>query len=318
MSPLSIIRLFQEYDFESYWADTDPSQTTLGSILADAPPAFARGGDTAAGTARITKGWLAKTSPAALLFQTGYLALDGSTVVPGRINRRHYTLKVPNQEIEDLLEDSYPFALELYRCRNLVKGREAEMRSILKAIADGDSGRLAEELNAVFAGLDATLYTENQSGSFFNCCLATLFMMDSDVLTSPGQSAGLPDIVLKPKAQGGLVIVIELKYDSGSDDKSVAAMARNDSLAESQAKIALKTIYDKDYLGPYRTKATQLVPLGLGIAGRGRFHALFGDPSGPTVAGPKRKAQSKTAGKAPSKASGKDPAKGGKADGPGR
>jgi hypothetical protein len=196
------------------------------------------------------------------------------------------------------------------------------MRSVTKAAVDGDEGRLAEELDAVFAGTDSAASARDRNGTFYSACLATLFMMDCRV-SSTGVPGGDPYIVLEPYDRRGLVIAIGVRYDSGTDKESSRAIAENDAIAGTQAETALRAIYASNCLEPYRAKAEQLVPVGLGIAGRGRCRAIIGDQSETTVIGYPSEAtvarppfplrRSKAPGKTTARATVKPPAQVGKA-----
>jgi hypothetical protein len=338
LNPWSVNQFFKKSALGAYWGRTGENRALLSSILGDDPFALLReSGGRVLGDV-LTTAELGTISPKAALFQTGYLTFNGFTKDQKR--RKLYSLKVPNIEIERIISIALPYAFDMYRFRDLARSLGPERNSVIEAAAAGDPGRLTVALNSLYASFSAVFHTEEPSERFYHSVLASVFWYSGEVTVDADQSVGQPDIVFKPISHYRLVMVIELNFGKPDSDKpdsdnpgsekpgsekpgsekpgsekpgsmvkKAEAIAGYRAHAKTLAENALNTIYDKDYLGPHRDGARKLIPIGVGVYGRGFCHAVIGDPSGPAVPGPGSPAQSSGGlGEAPAGTAGKPPA----------
>jgi hypothetical protein len=112
------------------------------------------------------------------------------------------------------------------------------------------------------------VYSERFYHAIFQAFLWGLHMFASSENSSYIGRSDL-DLVLN----GDIYIVIELKYADGQIDDD---QAQKDRLLEKAADAALKQIKDQDYGGHYRSRASEIIEMGLGVYRNGLVRVKFG------------------------------------------
>jgi hypothetical protein len=209
------------------------------------------------------------------LFQTGYLTIDSVKVEEEDDEECFFSLKVPNLEVRK-------FGLKVFSellFQLLGRKPEEEATIFKEAVQSKNSEKLTEIISALFAGLSASIhkYQEkiNESEGFYHGILWGYCNPQAETTVSePKSSTGDPDLVVTFK--GGLVAVIELKFDAGSED------ANKDDLVTNLAENALKAIEDKKYGDLYKWRGKKVVKIGVGVTTRGQCAVLVeNDPARP-------------------------------------
>jgi hypothetical protein len=73
--------------------------------------------------------------------------------------------------------------------------------------------------------------------------------------------------------EGDIYAVIELKFEKG---KPLDDQAQKDSLLEKAASAALEQIKANDYGGHYKSRASEIIEMGLGVYREGLVRVRFG------------------------------------------
>ncbi|MDR2142408.1 MAG: hypothetical protein LBR11_11605 [Deltaproteobacteria bacterium] len=77
--------------------------------------------------------------------------------------------------------------------------------------------------------------------------------------------------------EDGLRAVLELKFAKSEEG------AELEVALDKLARLGLQTIEEKEYGESYRLKGYDFAAIGVGVIGRGRVKAIFGDPVKSTV-----------------------------------
>lgn len=156
-----------------------------------------------------------RSSPIALLFQTGYL-----TIKEYDARRRRYTLGVPNREVETGL------FLELLADRTDVDKYKVDQWAfdIREAFEAGHPDEALSLVKAFLAGIPANV-TQNKSELYFEDNLYMLLkMVGCDVRAEYWTSCGRVDLLISTDRY---VYVMELKLDASADE-ALAQIQRKD------------------------------------------------------------------------------------------
>ncbi|MDR2140910.1 MAG: PD-(D/E)XK nuclease domain-containing protein, partial [Deltaproteobacteria bacterium] len=201
-----------------------------------------------------------------LLFHTGYLTIDKVTEVDGK---DQYFFKVPNFELKDRF---YKVLNECAKERLYINDLVTEAAELNKALRERDDELLTQIIGVLFHRIPAEHYEKNErlGESFFHMALLCYC---SGLLEARAEEPGpVGDLDLLLITSDGLHAVIELKYAQSPDPAGpVKTLSK-------LVKKALSVIKKKKYGARYRLPGQEIVPIGLGVVGRGQAKAVFGDP----------------------------------------
>ncbi|MDR2199304.1 MAG: AAA family ATPase [Deltaproteobacteria bacterium] len=261
LNPISILNFFNSNEFKEFWKETSPSVTFLRNTISANPLSFTTnylqgftGGD-------ISLATVGNVASVPLLFHTGYLTIDKITRVDKKLR---YSFKVPNFELQD------SFYEILNDCLH-IKNNVVEAEALTKAVRERNSELLTDIIRTLFNRIPAEHYknNENLKESFFHmallCYCSGLLEARSE---EPGPLGDLDLLIITPD---GLHTVIELKYARNPDPFDPEKTL--DKLVEK----ALNVIKKKQYGARYRLPDRDIIPVGLGVMGRGEAKAVFGD-----------------------------------------
>ncbi|MDR2200002.1 MAG: AAA family ATPase [Deltaproteobacteria bacterium] len=261
LNPISILNFFNSNEFLEFWKDTSPSVTFLRNIISANPLSFTTNYLQGFKRSDISLATVGKVASVPLLFHTGYLTIDKITRVDKKLR---YSFKVPNFELQDSFYEILNDCLHINN--NVV---EAEV--LIKAVRERNSELLTDIIRTLFNRIPAKHYknNENLKESFFHmallCYCSGLLEARSE---EPGPLGDLDLLIITPD---GLHTVIELKYSRNPDPSQPEKTL--DKLVEK----ALNVIKKKQYGARYRLPNRDIIPVGLGVMGRGEAKAVFGD-----------------------------------------
>ncbi|MCD8303269.1 MAG: ATP-binding protein [Prevotellaceae bacterium] len=228
-NPFSVISSLAKHDFDSYWFETGTPSFLL-RMLRDKDYDL-RDLDGAQASPERLKGVESfKTSPVAILYQSGYLTIKDYD--PGL---NEYSLCFPNREVEEgFTKALLPLYVDVNRGRgDFISSFYKEVRSgnpegflgLLKTLFDDSDYRIAGELE---------LYFQNSMSLVFR---VLGFITQVERATSRGRM----DVVVQT---GDYVYVMELKVDT-------------------PAEAALRQIDEKGYMLPFSADGRKLFKIGV-------------------------------------------------------
>ena len=141
-----------------------------------------------------------------VLFTTGYLTYTEQT------EDGSYRLKIPNREVREV----YILQIQEWFKRSLEKERHTT-QALCQALLDGDAENASNELNAIMSGMISVLDTkarDAQKENFYHGLLLGLLRSIADwkILSNAEAGEGFSDIIIEPRRNLNMGIVIEIKY----------------------------------------------------------------------------------------------------------
>jgi Predicted AAA-ATPase/PD-(D/E)XK nuclease superfamily len=156
-NPFDLLLLFDRREFQPFWFETG-TPTFLVNLLAERRMHTPDLGRLVASDTLLSTFDVDTIPTEALLFQTGYLTIDRTEVLPGMLS---YTLKYPNQEVQAGLNGSL---LRFYSGDASVPDAQvARLWHVLKA---GDPLALKDLFHAFFASIPNDWYRNNPIAQF--------------------------------------------------------------------------------------------------------------------------------------------------------
>lgn len=203
-NPFSLLWALASSEISSYWFRSGTPTFLVKALRNQREPLF-RLLTEKVGEMAISDIETYRTSPLALLFQTGYL-----TIKDYDAKKKRYTLGVPNREVETGL------FTELLADRNDMDKYKVDQWTfdIRDNFEEGRPDEALKLVKAFFASIAANV-TQNKTELFFEDNLYMLLkMVGCDVQTEYWTSCGRIDLLLKTE---DYVYVMELKLDSSPE-----------------------------------------------------------------------------------------------------
>ena len=141
-----------------------------------------------------------------VLFTTGYLTYTGQT------EDGSYRLKIPNREVREV------FVLQIQEWfRESLEKDGQSTKALCRALLEGDAENAGKELNMIMGGMISVLDAkarDAQKENFYHGLLLGLLRNASDwkIRSNVEAGEGFSDILIEPRRQLDLGIVIEVKY----------------------------------------------------------------------------------------------------------
>ena len=141
-----------------------------------------------------------------VLFTTGYLTYTEQT------EDGSYKLRIPNREVREV----FVLQIQEWFKRSLAKDRQPT-QAFCQALLDGDAENASNELNAIMSGMISVLDTkarDAQKENFYHGLLLGLLRSIADwkILSNAEAGEGFSDIIIEPRRNLNMGIVIEIKY----------------------------------------------------------------------------------------------------------
>ena len=223
-NPFAMLELFRRREFGAWWFETATPRFLVDALARRGVASFELDG-MLANDALLSSFDVDEIAVEALLFQTGYLTIEDTTVLGGR---RSYTMGYPNREVKQSLNE---FLLaRLVRgpgSRALVAGR------LLGHFMSRDLAAVEAEFRAIFAGIPTDWHRKNDVAhyegyyaSVFYACLAGLGM---DVRVEDASAAGRVDLALRA---AGHVYMFEFKVSERTTEGGALKQLRERGYAD--------------------------------------------------------------------------------------
>ncbi len=177
-----------------------------------------------------------RIDPVTLLFQTGYLTIDGLQELFGQLLFR---LRIPNQEVRLALSNQF---VDAYTGR-LPSERLGWQKTLYETLNSGNLPGLIAAIRRLFAGIPWRNFTNNElpeaEGYYASVLYAFFVSLDAETIAEDISNQGQVDLTVK---LAGYIYVIEIKAQRGQSDAAQtvtgeeSAPTRNSALAQIQAR----------------------------------------------------------------------------------
>jgi hypothetical protein len=228
-NPVSVMKCFQELKFKNYWFETG-TPSFLVNLLRGKPIDLA--------SMTVEPGDFSAYEPDALeplplLFQTGYLTIQGTEPFGDTLL---YRLGFPNREIE------HSFSRWLAQGFTALPPSEmtSALRSMVRSLNEGRTDDMLETLKIFFAGIPYDI-TERKE-KYYQTIFFTVFkLLGAAVETETRTATGRLDAVVKTPER---IFIFEFKLGGTAED-------------------ALQQIKDKHYAAPYLDDGREIICAGV-------------------------------------------------------
>ena len=141
-----------------------------------------------------------------VLFTTGYLTYTEQT------EDGSYKLRIPNREVREV----FVLQIQEWFKKSMAKDQQPT-RAFCRALLEGDAEKASNELNAIMSGMISVLDTkarDAQKENFYHGLLLGLLRSIADwkILSNAEAGEGFSDILIEPRRNLNMGIVIEIKY----------------------------------------------------------------------------------------------------------
>ena len=141
-----------------------------------------------------------------VLFTTGYLTYTEQT------EDGSYKLRIPNREVREV----FVLQIQEWFKKSMAKDRQPT-QALCQALLEGDAENASNELNAIMSGMISVLDTkarDAQKENFYHGLLLGLLRSIADwkILSNAEAGEGFSDIIIEPRRNLNMGIVIEIKY----------------------------------------------------------------------------------------------------------
>jgi hypothetical protein len=273
LNPNSILNFFNYKFFDPYWPLSGvPNHLT--TLIQKRPAEFLQPRLDGYLSEEIGKVQFGKLEAVPVLFHSGYLTIDRrqrlSRVVKG-IQRKVgvYSFRLPNNEVGNSYDEL---------CLQTIFGQSSLTlinlgQKFLRAFADRDAGAIAKILGDLLSGV--TYWRHKEDEAYYHSLIQIAFAAAGlETIGELSGAVGRTDIALL--LPGGARAVVEIKYRSAGESPKREDI---DGKLDEALGEALKAIATKDYAGPLRLAAGELVGLGVAVCGRNEVRAGFVEAS---------------------------------------
>jgi hypothetical protein len=278
LNPYSILNFFKFNKFGSYWPETGTPKH-LKSLVQSRPFDYFRTQLKSYQSNGIDKINLAKIEPVPILFHSGYLTIDTCKIVEGTGTDDEdeiYSFIAPNLEVSK----NYQFFV-LNTIFGQTKNEFLNLgASFREALNNRNSSLFSSNISKLLSNISYFQhYNQKETspeaiiqGEFFYHGLIQMAFLAAG-LKPLGEIAGADgrsDIILFLNDNQRAVIEIKYRRDKGQVSEAVILETINQGLDE-----ACQSIIEKDYLGPHRLAAEEIIALGLVVYGRNKVGVRF-------------------------------------------
>ena len=227
-NPFDILLLFAEHKFNPWWFETG-TPTFLTKLLTERCVAADSLDGLRASEASLSAFDVGSIAPEALLFQTGYLTIDGLEC--GDDGIEYYRLVYPNREVRQSLN----LSLLNYITGNAIQ-REAQSHALLQLLGAADLDGLETWFRALFAGIPYHWHNRNTIADYegYYASVFYSFFVGAGATVTPEDSGSTGRADLAGQVAGKMY-VFEFKV-----------------FAASQPGAALRQLQERGYAAKYR------------------------------------------------------------------
>ena len=223
-NPFDILLLFRNREFDAYWFETGTPAFLIETLVERGVSAPALDG--MVGSASLLSTFdVDAITPEALLFQTGYLTIQGTE---SRGGRTRFRLGYPNREVFQSLNES----LLAHLARDPHRERNGDR--LYELLAAADVPALRELFHAFFAGIPYEWYANNDIARFEGYYASVFYAYFASVL---GTGITVEDSVSRGRADmavrfGGRVYLFEFKVVEQAGPGAALAQLKAKSYAD--------------------------------------------------------------------------------------
>ncbi len=234
-NPFSTLNYFDEQEPKSYWYASGTPAFLLEQVKKHPRSMIPLSGTRAKESTLTSSGSVEEIDLKALMFQTGYLTIEGYSSAS-----KHYQLGFPNQEVREAFTDS------------LIK-HFAKLDDTLSATMEAalEQHRLTfffDRIQQLIAGFPHQLFTKSEERTYHGFVLSLLSGMGLEVAAETPGNLGRLDLLVKVR---GTTYIIELKLDKSPEQ-------------------GIEQIRGKQYHLPYLHQGQQLALVGLNFSSASR------------------------------------------------
>jgi hypothetical protein len=267
LNPFSIVNFFDETIFKDYWLQAVPP-SFLTTIIANNLEFFNFNPPL-----RVPKDYLSAfitfdVSPIPILFQTGYLTLNGVFL---KNKKEPYTLKIPNMEVER----GYPIAFyQAYFGPTDINELISTGKIFRTAVLKRDAAAIEKLLETSLAKLSSERHIPMEQ-YYHSVIQAFINGMGIDAGSQVSSFMGKSDLDLV--FSDNVNVIIEVKFEKEPLNSSDLTIEDKRRKARSLAQKALEQIFEKERSKHYFMEEKEVVELGLGVFGRSKVGVLMRD-----------------------------------------
>jgi hypothetical protein len=237
-NPFDLLLLFQEREFSPYWFETG-TPTFLINMLTEREVWLPTLGNLEASASLLSAFDVDFISTEALMFQAGYLTLDGERKAAGK---QFFKLRFPNEEVRQSL---YGALLEVWGGQCGVESKN--MLNLYDLLERNDLAGLREVFHAFFASIPHQWYTKNKlaeyEGYYASVFYSYFMALGMEVRVEDASNLGRIDMMVR---LGGRILLFEFKVVDGEAQGS-----------------AMQQLKDKQYADKYRAEGLPIHLIGV-------------------------------------------------------
>ncbi len=177
--------------------------------------------------------------PVSVLFQTGYLTIQGQ---PNRVGL--YPMGYPNQEVKDAFQERL---LNVYAADEQKEAR-IRMGALLDALEAQELDKVVEVLNATFASIPYDLWQKDNEHFYHALIHLTFSLMGAYIQSEVHTAKGRCDALVRTDK---FIYAFEFKLDKSAEE-------------------ALRQISEKGYLAPYADAPQEKIAVGINFSTAGK------------------------------------------------
>ena len=223
-NPFDVLLLFDTREFAAHWFETGTPTFLIETLVERGVSALALDG--MVGSANLLSTFdVESIAPEALLFQTGYLTVQGTE---SRGGRTRYRLGYPNREVFQSLNES----LLAYLTRDPQRERNGDR--LYDLLMAGDVSALEDLFHAFFASIPYEWYTNNDIARFEGYYASVFYayfasVLGAGVTVEDSSSRGRADMAVRA---GGRVYLFEFKVAEQAGPGAALEQLRTKGYAE--------------------------------------------------------------------------------------
>lgn len=232
-NPFSILRFLKSgFKFENYWFETGTPTFLLQEMRRQR---YYDLDGYLASPLLLNEFDLRALHPVSVLFQTGYLTIQGK---PNRVGL--YPMGYPNQEVKDAFQERL---LNVYAADEQKEAR-IRMGALLDALEAQELDKVMEVLNATFASLPYDLWQQEKEHFYHALLHLTFSLMGAYIQSEVHTAKGRCDALVRTDK---FIYAFEFKLDKSAEE-------------------TLRQIEEKGYLTPYADAPQEKVAVGVNFS----------------------------------------------------
>lgn len=234
-NPFSTLNYLDEREIKSYWYASGTPTFLLEQVKKHPRSMVPLSGTRAKESTLTSSGSVEEIDLKALMFQTGYLTIEGYSP-----SSKHYQLGFPNQEVREAFTDSL--------VKHFAKLDDTLSATMEAALEQHQLTFFFERIQQLIAGFPHQLFTKSEERIYHGFVLSLLSGMGLEVAAETPGNLGRLDLLVQVS---GTTYIIELKLDKSPEQ-------------------GIEQIREKQYYLPYLHQGQKLALVGLNFSSSAR------------------------------------------------